>query len=486
MSIFLSYNHVDGVEAHALRRDLSAAGIDVRMDASHMNPGDDIAEFVRESIKRTEATVCLISERSLLSGWVAVETMTALRDKALWEQRRFIGCYLDDSFLDEEFRLRATETIDERLARLDEQLRKRQAVRIDSDDIDDDKSRLHRLRKDLGDILKHLKTTLCLDVSEPSRKTSVQRLCDSLSGTQQSATVSTLSRESTEQDRVDYADDVKQLLEGALAAHGALLRALSKQLPKASGDPAGVREALLGLTFEPFCQVCDRAHVELVKDTSAASQRAARALYEVILAILPALKQGEANRVAKEGATSQLVRLDCTRTMASILAAAADGRAVHFVPFGKDGLRDPKDLHPPSIEVGNASGAPGLERRFELVRAHLLMEAVLSSDERAKAKRERTEVETINKWLEHHMTQRTPEFDPDRHQAGRYRFIFTYYADDKADNDLALRLKKDFPQIRTIGLSGKYPDREPFAMAYVGSIIHRQHHRDAEVAARQK
>jgi hypothetical protein len=110
--VFLSYSHADSAVAQALRSALEQAGIGVRIDVAAMRPGESIEAFVRTSIRDTRATVCLVSKASLMSGWVGLETLRALADQALWEQRRFVACALDDAYQNPDVRLELTRRID--------------------------------------------------------------------------------------------------------------------------------------------------------------------------------------------------------------------------------------------------------------------------------------------------------------------------------------------------------------------------------------
>ena len=175
-SVFLSYNHTDAADARAVRDALRGGGIAVRMDADSMQPGAAIRDFIRRSIRATDATICIVSERSLLSGWVGQETALALATLDLWDERRFVACYLDTRFLDADFRLCATAIIDTRLAELESLFPLYAEQRIDTNDLNSEKSRLFELRNQLGSILQRLRDSQCLDLRPPARAASLKRL----------------------------------------------------------------------------------------------------------------------------------------------------------------------------------------------------------------------------------------------------------------------------------------------------------------------
>lgn len=181
--VFLSYNHLDAKASLAIRSALEAEGIRVEMDIDTMEPGEPIKDFIHRAIRTTSATVCILSKNSLMSEWVAQETLLTLLMRDLWRDRRFIACFLDVSFLDLDFHLAATITIDERIAEIDKLIPEYAAKHLNTSDLNARKSRLFSLRNGLGDILAHLRDSLCLDIRAEAREANLTRLVEYL-GTQ--------------------------------------------------------------------------------------------------------------------------------------------------------------------------------------------------------------------------------------------------------------------------------------------------------------
>lgn len=179
--VFISYNHADADTAQSIKRVLQERGIDVHIDAAEMQPGEDIRAFIALSIRATSCTFCLISQRSLLSGWVGLESMLALTARELWSDRLFAAGYLDTDFFDLGFRLDATRRIDERIAEIDQLMRQYLARRLDTIDLNAERTRALDLRAQLGPILAALRGSLCLDLRPPARNASIDRFCDALS-----------------------------------------------------------------------------------------------------------------------------------------------------------------------------------------------------------------------------------------------------------------------------------------------------------------
>ena len=180
ITVFLSYNHDDEKEAIRLETALVAKNIHVHIDRDQNKAGEQIESFIRRSIRVTDATICLISKRSLLSSWVATETITAFYAEALAEKRRFIACYLDDDFLRDEYLLELTTDIDQRILELNEIISGYAERNLDSADLNAKKTRLHKLRASLGDILLRLRDSFSLDVRGSQLSPSVERIVETL------------------------------------------------------------------------------------------------------------------------------------------------------------------------------------------------------------------------------------------------------------------------------------------------------------------
>lgn len=182
-AIFVSYNHADAEAAHSVRDALTAAGMTTVIDEHDMQPGADIAAFAQHSVAATRATVCLVSRASLLSAWVAQETLLALAAPHQHSGRRFVALALDTDFMAAELHQELSDDIQQRLGQLQGLRMQRDAAGRDSADLDPAIARLHALRNSLGAVLQRLRGSLCLDFRPPARAASLARLVHSLQQT---------------------------------------------------------------------------------------------------------------------------------------------------------------------------------------------------------------------------------------------------------------------------------------------------------------
>jgi hypothetical protein len=173
---FISYNHDDRTAALRLKQVLEQGGIEVVLDIDSMPAGEHIADFIRRSILDSDAVVSVISSRSLISAWVASETIGSMNRNKWGERVTLIACYLDDEWFQPEFRLQCTQKIDDRLKRIEELIPEYAAKKLDSTDLNEEKSRLYDLRNNLGTILAAFKDSLCLDIRDAQFDDSGRRL----------------------------------------------------------------------------------------------------------------------------------------------------------------------------------------------------------------------------------------------------------------------------------------------------------------------
>ncbi len=180
VSVFISYNHNDSEVADQLQAALEGEGIRVRIDREAMKAGEDIKRFIENSIRETDVTLSIVSNRSLLSAWVAMETINTFQHEKVGGDKKFIACYVDDDFFETDFMLAAADKIDARIAEIDEKIPMYMEKKLDTIDLNNEKSRLFKLRNNLGEFLVRLRESLTLDIREESFDGSVARIISTI------------------------------------------------------------------------------------------------------------------------------------------------------------------------------------------------------------------------------------------------------------------------------------------------------------------
>ena len=178
--VFISYSHNDSEIAVKLKRVLEENGIEVWIDKDSVQAGESISDFIERSVKHTDVTLAVVSNNSLSSPWVGMETINTFIKEKVMSNKRFIACYIDDDFLQTGFVLNATKHIDDRIAEIDRLIPQYIDQKIDTIDLNDEKTRFHSLRNNLGVVVRRLKESVTLDIRENKFADSLSTIISSI------------------------------------------------------------------------------------------------------------------------------------------------------------------------------------------------------------------------------------------------------------------------------------------------------------------
>lgn len=178
--VFISYNHEDKLVAFKIQDALEAAGIEVVIDTEDMFAGEDIKSFIEDCVRETTVTLSLISNRSLRSAWVAMETIHSFFLERYVENKKFIACYIDEDFFQSDFTLNTIADIDKKIQQNQHLILKQHKKMLDTRNLNNENSRLLSLRNNLDEIVRRLRESLSLDVREPAFRISMQQLIKTL------------------------------------------------------------------------------------------------------------------------------------------------------------------------------------------------------------------------------------------------------------------------------------------------------------------
>lgn len=175
-SVFISYNHKDAVTANRVKEYLVAAGLEVTIDSEAMGAGENIKTFIETSVRTTETTLSIVSVNSLLSAWVAMETLNTFGLQLGHNPKKFIPCYIQTDFFEVGFTDKAQLQLDEKIAGLAAIIQGRINRGEDALDINDEYSRLIKLRNSLGEIVGRLRNSLCIDISNDKLEANMPKI----------------------------------------------------------------------------------------------------------------------------------------------------------------------------------------------------------------------------------------------------------------------------------------------------------------------
>lgn len=173
-TVFISYNHGDSEVADKLKAALEKNDIEVRIDQA-MDPGANIQQFIEASIRGTDVTLSIVSNRSLKSAWVAMESITTFYSEK-FQNKKFIACYIDDEFFQIDYESKAIDRIDQKIAEIDRLAPIHSEKKIDTVSLNNQKTRLFKLRNNLGEILQRLTESLVMDIRDDKFDESVKRV----------------------------------------------------------------------------------------------------------------------------------------------------------------------------------------------------------------------------------------------------------------------------------------------------------------------
>ncbi|HEV8394524.1 MAG TPA: toll/interleukin-1 receptor domain-containing protein [Vicinamibacterales bacterium] len=80
--IFISHSHKDRAFVHRLARDLRHQKVEVWLDDSELQVGDDFAKKLDEAVAANDFLGVVVSTNSITSEWVHRELRLALDDEA--------------------------------------------------------------------------------------------------------------------------------------------------------------------------------------------------------------------------------------------------------------------------------------------------------------------------------------------------------------------------------------------------------------------
>jgi hypothetical protein len=163
--VFISYNHKDQAFVERLKQDLEQSDIQLIIDIHSMKFGDDIQEFIEHSVETSDITLSVISENSLASPWVMLETLETLQQEDSLKTLRFIPIMIDQSFQSHNFATQLIEQIEKSIDQIIEEITRLSKKYLPTDTLDLQKKRLITLRSNIDKVLLNLNKRFVADFS---------------------------------------------------------------------------------------------------------------------------------------------------------------------------------------------------------------------------------------------------------------------------------------------------------------------------------
>ena len=166
-TLFISYNHEDQPFVQQLKTDLEKADIQLIIDIDHMKFGDNIQEYIERSVKESDLTLSVISDNSLKSPWVILETLETFQQENFNKSLRYLPVVIDSNFQTPSFASKLIDNIEKSIDIIVEEIARLSKKYVPTDSLDIQKKRLITLRSNIDHVLYQLSERLVADFTSP-------------------------------------------------------------------------------------------------------------------------------------------------------------------------------------------------------------------------------------------------------------------------------------------------------------------------------
>lgn len=179
-SVFISYNHHDIEIANKLKEKLTTAGINVIIDSERMQAGEDIKAFIEKCVRETGTTISLISKNSLLSAWVAMESINTFYHEKTDAKKKFIACFITDDFFKRDFTDLALDHVDGEIKEIQGLITARMEKNRSIRDLQNELTRMTELRNNMDEIIRRLRESLCIDIRDEKLESNFTKITEAV------------------------------------------------------------------------------------------------------------------------------------------------------------------------------------------------------------------------------------------------------------------------------------------------------------------
>ncbi len=177
---FISYSRKNEDIAFRVKKHLEESGIGVLIDQVAMDTGQGIEEFIEKCVRDSDVTLSIISDESLRSTWVCMETILTF-NKEVFSGKQLLPCYLDNDFLNNKrYQLEKVKEIDAEIEENTQLILEYQKAKQNNPWLLEENNRLYKLRNNLGDILKRLRSVNCTDIRDGQFEIGMKGVVDSI------------------------------------------------------------------------------------------------------------------------------------------------------------------------------------------------------------------------------------------------------------------------------------------------------------------
>lgn len=150
------------------------------IDSEKMQAGEDIKEFIEKCVRDTGTTISLISKNSLLSAWVAMESINTFYHEKTDTKKKFIACFITDDFFNRNFTDDALDHIEGEIKEIQGLITTRMEKNRSIRDVQNELTRMTELRNSIDEIIRRLRESLCIDIRGENLANNFQKILQSI------------------------------------------------------------------------------------------------------------------------------------------------------------------------------------------------------------------------------------------------------------------------------------------------------------------
>ena len=167
--VFVSYSHHDDDFVARLVKTLESGAVHVTVDFNSLRLGDRIDEFIKKSVRTTEWTILVVSQKSIRSPWVMAEFLETVLHEHFQDQSRLLPITLDISVSDLDLHLELDKELEGKILEVNEMIKNALDRHMDIDCFVGVRRRLLDLRNNVGKALDRLNSVLVGDFSDSAQ-----------------------------------------------------------------------------------------------------------------------------------------------------------------------------------------------------------------------------------------------------------------------------------------------------------------------------
>lgn len=177
--VFISYNHGDKAIALKVKAYLEKQGLQVTIDVENLHAGDDIKTFIEKSIKENDITLSIVSEKSLMSTWVSMETVNTFYAQK-YTEKKFIAAFIGGSFFKRSFVRETAMKIQSEITEIRDEIQACLDSNLSILHLQNELRRYEDLEHHLPAIVQRLKESLSVDISGENFEAGMKQILESI------------------------------------------------------------------------------------------------------------------------------------------------------------------------------------------------------------------------------------------------------------------------------------------------------------------